>query len=57
MSPLPESMHFLGDRWWGIHIVSGLALFFLGWFVGQNRAERHYLKMKETAKKEGDNDL
>jgi hypothetical protein len=48
MPPLPESMRFLGSGWWGIHIVSGVALFCFGWFVGQNRAERHYLRLKKA---------
>ncbi len=51
--PLPESMRFLGSGWWGLHIVSGVALFCLGWFVGQNRAERHYLKLKQEREQAG----
>lgn len=57
MPPLSESMRFLGSGWWGIHIVSGVGLFCLGWYVGQNRAERHYarlMKVKEEGGKEQD---
>ena len=51
MPPLPESMHYPYAGWWWLHIVAAVSLFCWGWYIGQNRAERRFLKMQEARDK------
>ena len=52
--PLPDSMRFLGSGWWWIHVFSAVGVFCFGWYVGQNRAERHYGKLVKEAREARD---
>lgn len=37
---LPESWRFLGAMWWVLHVIVISLTFYLGYIIGQARAER-----------------
>ncbi|MDK2970875.1 MAG: hypothetical protein PWP23_630 [Candidatus Sumerlaeota bacterium] len=37
---LPESWRFLGGMWWVLHVIVISLTFYLGYIIGQARAER-----------------
>ena len=47
MPPLPESMHYPKYGWWWLQAFASKTLFCWGWYVGQNRAERRFLAMRD----------
>lgn len=49
--PLPETMHYPYAGWWWLHLFAATSLFCWGWYVGQNRAERRFLKMQDQRDK------
>ena len=51
MPPLPETMHYPYAGWWWLHLFAAVSLFCWGWYVGQNRAERRFLKMQDSRDK------
>jgi hypothetical protein len=39
-------MRFPNSGFWWLHLMGVVAVFCLGWFNGQNRAERKFLEMQ-----------